>query len=262
MSKRGLGDDAPKAKSADELKKEAGYRAVDDHVRSGMVVGLGTGSTAYFAVERVGTLLKSGKLTDIRGIPTSQRTMEHALSLGIPLVELDTVDAIDVCIDGADAVGPKLDLVKGGGGALHREKMVASRAKKFVTIVDSSKLSESGLGPSFPLPVEVTQFSYKATVKTVCALPSIAGCKAVMRLGKSDKPAKATAEYAASGDPPAVTDNGNYLVDLFFEAPIADARAAAAELKAVIGVVDHGLFCGMASEAIVAASEGVYVKYP
>lgn len=120
--------------SQDELKKQVGYKAVDDYVTSGMVVGLGTGSTAYFAVERVGEKLKSGELKDILAIPTSIRTKEQAESLGIPLVTLDTHSKLDVAIDGADEVDPDLNLVKGGGGALLREKMVEIMADKFICI--------------------------------------------------------------------------------------------------------------------------------
>ena len=120
--------------SQTELKKQVGYKAVDDYVRSGMVVGLGTGSTAYFAVERVGEKLKSGELKDIVAIPTSVRTKEQAESLGIPLVTLDTHSKLDVAIDGADEVDPDLNLVKGGGGALLREKMVEIMADKFIVI--------------------------------------------------------------------------------------------------------------------------------
>ena len=118
----------------DELKKMVGYKAVDDYVKSGMVVGLGTGSTAYFAVERLGQLLKSGELEDIVAIPTSVRTKEQAEELGIPLVTLDTHSKLDVAIDGADEVDPDLNLVKGGGGALLREKMVEVCADKFIVI--------------------------------------------------------------------------------------------------------------------------------
>lgn len=122
------------ALTQDELKKMVGYKAVDDYVKSSMVVGLGTGSTAYFAVERLGELLKSGELTDIVAIPTSERTKEQAESLGIPLVTLDTHSKLDVAIDGADEVDPNLNLVKGGGGALLREKMVEVCADKFIVI--------------------------------------------------------------------------------------------------------------------------------
>jgi len=125
---------AETALTQDELKKMVGYKAVDDYVKSGMVVGLGTGSTAYYAVERVGNLLKSGELKDIVCIPTSERTKEQALSLDIPLVTLDTHSKLDVAIDGADEVDPSLNLVKGGGGALLREKMVEVMADKFIVI--------------------------------------------------------------------------------------------------------------------------------
>lgn len=118
----------------DELKKQVGYKAVDDYVTSGMVVGLGTGSTAYFAVERVGEKLKSGELKDIVAIPTSVRTKEQAESLNIPLVSLDSHSKLDVAIDGADEVDSDLNLVKGGGGALLREKMVEICADKFIVI--------------------------------------------------------------------------------------------------------------------------------
>jgi hypothetical protein len=118
----------------DELKKMVGYKAVDDYVHSNMVVGLGTGSTAYFAVERLGQKLKSGELKNIVAIPTSIRTKEQAESLGIPLVTLDTHSNLDVAIDGADEVDPALNLVKGGGGALLREKMVEVCADKFIVI--------------------------------------------------------------------------------------------------------------------------------
>lgn len=246
--------DTPTLSAADALKREAGYRSVDDHVRSGMVIGLGTGSTAYFAVERVGQKLASGELTDIIAIPTSERTREQALSLNIPLTTLDEQATLDVAIDGADAVDPALCLVKGGGGAMHREKMVAMRAAKFVTIVDESKLCDA-IGPSFPLPVEITPFCAKCTIRTIAALPALAGCEPRLRLGSA-------ANNKVDGEEPAVTDNGNYVVDLFFKAPIANLREAAAQLKETVGVVDHGLFCDMAAEAIVAGADGVYVRKP
>lgn len=129
-----MAEKAPAKLSQDELKKMVGYKAVDDYVKSGMVVGLGTGSTAYFAVERLGQLLKSGELTNIVAIPTSVRTKEQAESLNIPLVTLDTHSKLDVAIDGADEVDPNLNLVKGGGGALLREKMVEVCAEKFIVI--------------------------------------------------------------------------------------------------------------------------------
>lgn len=241
------------ALTQDELKKMVGYKAVDDYVRSGMVVGLGTGSTAYFAVERVGQKLKSGELKDLICIPTSERTREQALSLGIPLVTLNEIKTsrLDVSIDGADDVDPDLCLVKGGGGALLREKMVEVVSEKFICIVDESKLSKA-LGPAFPLPVEITPFCHEHTLRLIQNLPSVKGCKAVLRLGSISNNKK-------DGDNIAVTDNGNYIVDLFFDAPIKNAAAAAAELKATVGVVEHGIFAGMTTAVIVAGKSGIRV---
>lgn len=240
------------ALSQDELKKMVGYKSVDDYVKSGMVVGLGTGSTAYFAVERLGQLLKDGTLKDIVAIPTSIRTKEQAEELGIPLVTLDTHSKLDVAIDGADEVDPDLNLVKGGGGALLREKMVEVCAEKFIVIVDESKLCD-GLGPGFPLPVEITPFCHEHTIRTIAALPSCAGCDAVLRMGSSSS-------NVNDGDEIAVTDNGNYIVDLHFKEAIKDAPKMASELKNTVGVVDHGLFCGMTTAVIIAGSDGISVK--
>lgn len=224
---------------------------MDDYVSSGMLVGLGTGSTAYFAVERVGQKLKSGELKDVTCIPTSVRTKEQAESLGIPLVTLDEKSELDVAIDGADDVDPNLCLIKGGGGALLREKMVEVCAKKFICIVDESKLSK-GLGPGFPLPVEITPFCHEHTRRTIENLSSVKGCKAVLRMGSSSNNKR-------DGDNIAVTDNGNFIVDLFFEEPIKDVALAAKELKNTVGVVDHGIFAGMTTAVIVAGKDGIRV---
>lgn len=239
--------------SQDELKKQVGFKAVDDYVKSGMVVGLGTGSTAYFAVERVGEKLKSGELKDILAIPTSVRTKEQAESLGIPLVTLDTHSKLDVAIDGADGVDPELNLTKGGGGALFREKIVEVCADKFIVIVDESKLCD-GLGPDFPIPVEIVPFCHEHTMRVIGDLPSCKGkCKPVLRLGSA-------ANNQIDGDEPAVTDNGNYIVDLHFDEPIKDPTTMGNELKNVVGVVEHGLFCGMSTAVIIAGSDGISVK--
>jgi ribose 5-phosphate isomerase A len=216
-----------------------------------MVVGLGTGSTAYFAVERVGQKLKSGELQNIICIPTSERTKDQALSLNIPLTTLNEISKLDVAIDGADDVDPALSLIKGGGGALLREKMVEVVADRFICIVDESKLSK-GLGPAFPLPVEITPFCHEHTRRIIEQLPSVKGCKAVLRMGS-------VANNKRDGDNIAVTDNGNYIVDLFFTEPIKDVKQAAKELKATVGVVDHGIFEGMAQTVIVAGKTGVRV---
>lgn len=240
------------AVSQDELKKLVGYKAVDDYVKSGMVVGLGTGSTAYFAVERVGEKLKSGELKDIVAIPTSVRTKEQAESLGIPLVTLDTHSKLDVSIDGADEVDPELNLTKGGGGALFREKIVEIASDKFIVIVDESKICD-GLGPGFPIPVEIVPFCHEHTMRVIGDLPSCKGCKPVLRMGSC-------ANNKVDGDEIAVTDNGNYIVDLHFEEPIKDPATMAKELKNVVGVVEHGLFCGMSTAVIIAGSDGISVK--
>lgn len=224
---------------------------MDDFVRSGMVVGLGTGSTAYYAVERVGMKLKSGELRDIVCVPTSEGTKSQALKLGIPLTTLDQKSFLHVAIDGADDVDRNLCLVKGGGGALLREKMVETAAEQFVCIVDESKLSSS-LGPRFPLPVEITPFCYEHTRRTIERLPSLAGCKAVLRMGSASTNKR-------DGDNIAVTDNGNYIVDLHFSEPLKDVAQAAKELTNTVGVVEHGIFANMARTVIVAGKNGIRV---
>jgi ribose 5-phosphate isomerase A len=238
------------ASSQDELKKQVGYKAVDDYVRSGMVIGLGTGSTAYFAVERVGQKLASGELKDIVAIPTSKKTQEQAESLKIPLDSLHTYSKLDVAIDGADAVDANLNLVKGGGAAHFREKIVETAAKQFVVIVDDSKLCNE-LGPSFPLPIEVVPFCHEHTARVIEALPSLAGCKAKLRQAK---------DKTLVADTPLKTDNGNYIYDLHFTGPIRDPTAAANELDATVGVVEHGLFIGMADVIVIAGKTGVIVE--
>ena len=232
------------AATQDELKKEAAWKAVE-YVKSGMVVGLGTGSTAAFAVDRIGDLLKSGELSDIVGVPTSIRTFEQAQSLGIPLATLDEQPKIDVAIDGADEVDPNLDVVKGRGGALLREKMVELASGKFVCIVDDTKLVDGLGGSKLAMPVEIVQFCHKYTLQRLAALPEVAGCEAKLRM---------------EGDAPYVTDNSNYIVDLYFETPLADANAAAKAIAEMDGVVDHGLFMNMVDVCIIAGAGGVEVK--
>lgn len=237
----------PYAADVEELKKLTGYKSVDDYVTSGMVVGLGTGSTAYYAVERLGQKLKSGELERIVAIPTSVRTREQAISLDIPLVSLDTHPVLDVAIDGADEVDDDLNLVKGRGGALLREKMVEVQAKKFIVIVDDSKLVK-GLGISGAMPVEVTPFCWEFNLKRLQELESVKGCRAELRMGDDDK------------SKPYVTDNDNYIVDLYFDKPIADAEAAARDFNSLVGVVEHGLFLGMSTAVIIAGKHGIEVK--
>lgn len=159
---------------------------------------------------------------------------------------------MDVSIDGADAVDPSLNLVKGGGGAHFREKIVEAASKQFVVIVDESKLCDD-LGPSFPVPVEIVPFCHEHTARVIASLPALAGCKAQLRLGSSssNKP---------DGDKPAVTDNGNYIVDLHFTEPVKDPKAAALQLDETIGVVEHGFFTDMATVVIIAGQQGIYVE--
>ncbi|KAL8035046.1 hypothetical protein ABFX02_12G071900 [Erythranthe guttata] len=234
----------PVTLTQDDLKKIAAYKAVE-HVRSGMVVGLGTGSTAKHAVDRIAQLLKQGKLKDIVGIPTSMKTHEQAVSLGIPLSDLDSHPVIDLAIDGADEVDPNLNLVKGRGGSLLREKMVESASKKFVVIVDESKMVDYVGGSRLAMPVEVIPFCWNHSLKR---LVDSFGCVGELRMsvGCTDK------AY--------VTDNGNYIIDLYFEKDIGDLNEASDRILRLPGIVEHGMFVGLATSVIVAGVDGVTVK--
>lgn len=230
----------------DELKKIAAYKAVE-FVESGMVLGLGTGSTAKHAVDRIAELLNQGKLTNIIGIPTSKKTHEQALSLKIPLSDLDTHPVLDLAIDGADEVDPFLNLVKGRGGSLLREKMVEGACKKFVVIVDESKLVEHIGGSGMAMPVEIIPFCWKFTAHRLQMLFEEAGCMAKLRT------------FVENGEP-FVTDNGNYIVDLYFKKDIGDLKVASDAILRLAGVVEHGMFLDMATTLIVAGELGVTVK--
>nr|XP_010923533.1 probable ribose-5-phosphate isomerase 3, chloroplastic [Elaeis guineensis] len=235
----------PGALTQDDLKKLAAVKAVE-YVTSGMVLGLGTGSTAAFVVAEIGALLTSGKLTGIVGVPTSRRTFEQAKSLGIPLSTLDDHPCLDLAIDGADEVDPDLNLVKGRGGALLREKMVEAASNKFVVVVDETKLVPGLGGSGLAMPVEVVQFCWKYNHTRLQEIFKEEGCEAKLRLDADGKP------Y--------VTDNSNYIVDLYFKTPIKDAPAAGKEISALEGVVEHGLFLDMASAVIIAGKDGVSIK--
>ena len=219
---------------ANEEEKEAAGRAAAKLVRDGDVVGLGTGSTAYFTVVALGERVKAG--LKIIGIPTSVRTADLARAVGIPLTTLDDHPEIDITIDGADEVDPKLNLIKGGGGALTREKVIATASKKMVVVADSGKIVPV-LG-KFPLPVEVIAFARKVVEKKIVSL----GGSPKLRL-------------KADGSP-FVTDNGNQILDCSF-GEIADPAALARELNGVPGVVEHGLFIGLAKSAIVGRGNSV-----
>ncbi|EME28712.1 Probable ribose-5-phosphate isomerase 3, chloroplastic [Galdieria sulphuraria] len=231
--------------STEDLKRVVGYKAVDDYVHSGMVVGLGTGSTAYYAIERLGQKLQEGSLCDVVGIPTSTKTENQAKSLHIPLVTLDTHPVVDVAIDGADEVDKYLNLVKGRGGSLFREKMIEAEARKLVVIVDESKLVE-GLGMTGAVPVEVTPFCWKHTLRRLLGVECLAECNvsATIRREKGNI-------Y--------VTDNNNYIVDLFLDRPIPDIFLAARQISEIVGVVEHGIFLNMANLCIVSGKEGTRV---
>ncbi|KAF5442331.1 hypothetical protein F2P56_035001 [Juglans regia] len=237
---------SPVILTQDELKKIAAYKAVE-YVESGMVLGLGTGSTAKHAVNRIGELLRQGKLHNIVGIPTSKKTHEQAVSLGIPLSDLDTHPVVDLAIDGADEVDPFLNLVKGRGGSLLREKMVESSCRKFVVIVDESKLVKHLGGSGLAMPVEIVPFCWKFTAHRLQTLFADSGCVAKLRTSGEESE-------------PFVTDNGNYIVELYFKKDIGDLKAASDEILRLAGVVEHGMFLDLATTVIVAGELGVRVK--
>lgn len=220
-----------------ELKKLAAAEALK-YVKSGMILGLGSGSTAAEFVKQLGEKIGSGEFTNITGIPTSVGTAELAESLGIKLATLDEHDKLDLAVDGADEVDPKLNMIKGLGRALLREKMTEIRAGKFVVIVDESKLVKK-LGEKCPLPVEIVRFAHGATIKWFNTLP---GCRAELWLEESGEPA--------------VTDNGNFLAKCFFDGGMESPEEIAWMLDEMPGVVEHGLFLEMASKVIVAAEGG------
>jgi ribose 5-phosphate isomerase A len=222
-----------------EFKRLAAERAVD-FVQSGMVLGLGTGSTNRYVIDIIGERVQSGVLQGIVGVPTSERTAAQARALGIPLATLIEHPVLDLVIDGADEVDPALNLIKGLGGALLREKIVEIAARRFVVVVDESKLVER-LGSRGPLPVEVTQFAWEVHARWLESL----GCRAELR-------------READGAP-YVTDNGNYLIHCTFPGGISDPLSLAQRLIERPGVLEHGLFLGMATDVVVAGKDGVRV---
>ena len=213
------------------LKRDAAEQAVQ-HVRSGMAVGLGTGSTAKFAVEALGRKLENGELRDIVGVPTSNQTRALAESVGIPLVTLETHPALDLTIDGADEIDPQGNLIKGGGGALLREKIVATASRKLCIVADESKLVAC-LGQSFPLPVEVVAFGWQTHEPTLREL----GAQPTLRLADSGEPFR--------------TDEGHYIIDCTFAGGISDLHLVDHTLTSRPGVVETGLFLDMSPAVIV-----------
>src|SRR5206468_1407057 len=216
---------------ADELKQAAAEKALE-LVQDGMLVGLGSGTTARFFTEGVGRLVAQGM--KLRGVPSSRATAALAAEHGIPIVT-ELVGQIDLTVDGADEVDPALNLVKGRGGALFREKLVAAASKRFVVVVDESKLVKQ-LGAGV-LPVEVLPFLWRSTAERLTAL----GLSLVIRGGE---------------ETPYVTDNGNVILDVTVAEGIKNPAELALELKQVTGVVEHGLFVGMTDTVIVAGPDG------
>jgi len=215
------------------VKQLAAEKAVDEFVKDGMVVGLGTGSTVYYAIKRVGELVKSGY--KLKCVATSVQTESIAKECNIDIVDLDDVDHIDVTIDGADEVDPKMQLIKGLGGALLREKIVASASLTEIIVVDDSKLVDK-LGTKCPLPVEVLMFGHG---KTKIALEK-QGCVAVLRMKDGE---------------PFVTDGGNYIYDCGFGG-IDNPFFLESRLNVIPGVVDNGLFLNTANAVIISSPDG------
>ena len=221
------------------LKQQAARKALS-LVRDGMTLGLGSGSTTAYFVEMLGEKVASGDLIDIRGVPTSEATAQQARKLGIPLTTLEDCPQLDLAVDGADEVDPNLNLIKGLGRALLREKIVEVHTRRFVVIVDESKLVDR-LGQRGPLPVEVVTFQAQAHIRWLNTL----GCRAE--------------QWYEDDGSPVVTDNGNYLARCWFEGGIPDAYELAEMLSQRPGIVEHGLFLDMASEVIVAGEDGVRI---
>jgi len=229
--------------NSDRLKKLAAEAAAQ-RVESGQVIGLGTGSTARYFLEALAKRVKSGALRNFLGVPTSTQTQTLARSLGLPLATLNDHPRLDLSVDGADEVDPALNLIKGMGGALLREKIVAAASARMVVIADESKWV-AALG-RYPLPVEVAPFGLTATRRAVEAAAAAAGCPgpAPLRRGKDG--------HAF------VTDGGHWILDAAL-GRIGDPSALAARLAPIPGVIEHGLFIGVAQAAILAGPDGVRV---
>jgi ribose 5-phosphate isomerase A len=220
----------------DELKQAAGDAAAD-WVESGMVVGLGTGSTAIYAIRRIGARIQSGELHDVLGVPTSTASEATAREVGIPLTTLGEHPIVHLTIDGADEVDPDLNLIKGAGGALLREKIVAQASLREVIVVDEAKLSPM-LGSSHALPVEIVQFAWRPEEEYLADL----GADVNVRRGADNDVF--------------VTDEGNWIMDCTFP-PIQDLQRLSDRLGRRAGIVDHGLFIGLATDLLVAGANGV-----
>lgn len=215
----------------DNYKKKAGERAAD-FIEDGMTIGLGSGSTVYWMMERLGELVERG--LKIQGVPSSTRTEGWAKEFGIPLINLDFVPSIDLAIDGADEIDERLNLIKGGGGSLFREKIIDALAKKLIITVDKSKMVTK-LG-EFPLPIEVVPFGYEATARKISSV----GCRVSIR---------------KKNDRIFISDNGNYILDCEFS-EIPYPKQLHSSLKSLIGVVETGLFIDMTDLVIIGDKDG------
>ncbi len=224
----------------DEMKRAAGVAAAA-FVEDGWAVGLGTGSTVHHTLLELGRRVRDEGL-DIVGVPTSVRTERTAVEVGIPLGDLDEVGRLDIAIDGADEVDPRHDLIKGLGGALLREKVVAVHSAELVVVVDDSKLVER-LGTRAPVPVEVLRMGHRRLADELWTL----GCKPTLRMDPST-------------GAPFVTDNGNYIYDCRFEGGVGEPRELELRLRSLVGVVDCGLFLGLAGRIVVAGRGGVVIR--
>jgi ribose 5-phosphate isomerase A len=220
----------------DAYKQQAAKAAVE-LIQPGMILGLGHGSTAKFAIEAVGYKIKKGEIHDVVAVPCSKQTESDMKRLGIPIVDLNSIPRIDLTIDGADEVDPELNLIKGGGGAVLREKIVAQVSKRYVIIVDEEKLSPA-LGTKFFVPLEILPFGWE---RQSDYLKSIGGYPA-LRKDKSGQPV--------------LSDQGNYLLDCKF-GPISDLRKLAKQLESRSGILEHGLFLNLATDVIAAGPKGI-----
>lgn len=224
--------------TSDALKQRAAETAVTA-VRSGMIVGLGTGSTAMYMVRALGQMLADGRLQHIRGIPTSEATARVAEKAGIPLTTLNDQPEVDITIDGADEIAPDLTLIKGLGNALLREKIVATASRRMIVVADGSK-RVARLGTKAPLPVEVISFAQQPVANYLARL----GARVVLRLRDNH---------------PLITDEGNVILDCYFANGLENPAELAVLIKQQPGVVEHGLFLGLAHTAVIATQSGVEV---
>ncbi|MBO1582611.1 ribose 5-phosphate isomerase A [Bacillus sp. XF8] len=216
-----------------ELKRLAGEHAAD-FIKDGMKIGLGTGSTVYWTIQKLGQLVNEG--LSIQAVPTSIETKQLAQQLSIPLISLGDIDYLDLTIDGADEISPDVQLIKGGGGALLREKIVAMSSQKLIIIADESKLVMD-LG-TFPLPIEIVPFAWEQTAKRIQSF----GCQTILRIQNNQ---------------PFITDNGNMILDCVFPNQITKPTEIHQQLKMITGVIETGLFINMVDTAIIATEKGI-----